>query len=114
MFVEALATESARKLPLQEAWSRTIAYFLTTAKGEPNGDFENDITLPGLFLDANSVSLKGNTATWTFKPEQIGLMDYEMYAESRIVNTWAFVVSGLILAGLIVVVLLPRFRGIRK
>jgi hypothetical protein len=114
LLVEALGTESARKLPLQEAWSRTITYYLTTAKGEPNGDFENVITLPGLFLDANSSSLKGNSATWTFKPQQIELTDYEMYAESRIVNTWAFVVSGLLVAGLVLVVALSRFRRTRK
>jgi hypothetical protein len=114
LFVDALGTNSARNLPLQEAWSRTFTFFMTTAQGEPNGEFENVVTLPGLFLDANAGSLKGNTATWTFKPEQIELMDYEMYADSRIVNAWAFIVTGVLVAGLAVLLILPRVRRARR
>ena len=66
-----------------------IVYY-PAAMEQGGGDFENVVTLPGLFLDNNAGKLNGNTATWSFKRDQLELMDYDMHAESRVVNTWAF------------------------
>jgi hypothetical protein len=110
LFVKSLGTESARALPVGEAWTKTMTTFFQTSMEEAGGDFENIVTLPGLFLDTNSGTLNGNTANWSFTRDQLELMDYAMYAESRVVNTWAFIVTGVIAVGFSLLLLLPHFR----
>lgn len=110
LFVKSLGTESARELPVGEAWTKTMTTFFQTSTEEAGGGFESIVTLPGLFLDTNAGKLNGNTATWTFSRDQLELMDYAMYAESRVVNTWAFIVTGVIAVGFSLLLLLPHFR----
>ena len=110
LFVKTLGTESARQLPLGEAWTKAMMFYYRTAMDEGGGDFENTVTLPGLFLDTNAGKLKGNTATWSFKSDQLELMDYEMHAEARLVNTWAFIVSGVVGVGFLVLLIVPLLR----
>jgi hypothetical protein len=111
LFVKSLGTESARQLPLNEAWTKTMVFFYQAVEKDEGGDFENVVTLPGLFLDTNAGEVKGNTATWSFKrPGQLELMDYEMHAESRVVNTWAFIVSGVVAVCFLILLLIPLFR----
>jgi hypothetical protein len=112
--VHSLGTELARNLPLEQAWLNTSAYLLDAIRNDPEGDFENTITLPGLLLDTNAGKVQGNTAGWSFKPDQIELMDFSMYAESRVVNTWAFIVTGAIVLGSILVIAFPSLRRTRK
>ena len=114
LFVKTLGTESARQLPLAESWKKTMEFFIQAVENPAGGDFENVVTLPGLFLDTNAGKLNGNTANWRFKGDQLELMDYEMYAESRMVNTWAFIVSGVIAVGVLVLLLVPLLRSKRS
>lgn len=111
LFVKALGTESVRQLPLAESWKKTMEFVYGAVENDAEGNFENTVTLPGLFLDTNAGTLNGNTATWQFGRDQLELMDYEMYAESRIVNTWAFIVSGVLAVGAVLVLLIPLFRA---
>lgn len=113
LFVKALGTESARNLPLGEAWAKSMAVFYQAAMDGAGGDFENVVILPGLFLDTNAGKLNGNTAGWSFKRDHLELMDFEMHAESRLVNLWAFIVSGVIAVGSVLLLLIPYF-GWRK
>jgi hypothetical protein len=114
LFVRVLGTPSARLLPLEESWDRAIQYATGTAAEEAEGEFENVVILPGLFLDTNAGNLKGNTATWSFKRDQIELTDYVMFAESRVVNTWAFILSGVVAVGFLGLLLIPLLRSGRR
>ncbi len=64
-------------------------------------DFHNEAEMPGLITITNSSALSGNRVAWDLFPMAFLLEDYSMVVESRVINVWAFVLSGLILLGLI-------------
>ena len=63
------------------------------------------IRMPGLLLQSNSQKIEGAQAGWDLPYYRFFFEDFTMSAESRVINTWAFVVAGIILliaaAGLI-------------
>ncbi|MCX6303587.1 MAG: hypothetical protein NT040_01335 [Bacteroidetes bacterium] len=63
--------------------------------------FHVETEMPGLITGTNSTALKGNRVSWDIFPMAFLLEDYTMEVESRIINVWAFVLSGLILLGLV-------------
>ena len=72
--------------------------------------YKQNVEMPGLITETNSVSLKGNTVSWNFDPVPILFRDYEMYVESRVVNYWAFILLGVVLLMLISLLLIKSFR----
>jgi len=64
-------------------------------------EYTNIVQIPGLILSTNSKTIEGNTLTWKFGLLQFLLMDYEMEVESRIINVWAFILSGLFILTII-------------
>lgn len=60
------------------------------------GDFTNHIVMPGLIIDTNANILEGNRVSWKFEPQRFLWEDYAMWVESRVVNTWAMVMTGVI------------------
>ncbi|MBN2414706.1 hypothetical protein JXO52_02640 [bacterium] len=68
------------------------------------------VTMPGLFLDANCDGVMGDVAEWKINPDRFLLSDYEMKAESRLINIWAVAVSGIVVLALLVLLLVPLFR----
>jgi hypothetical protein len=74
----------------------------------------NIVQMPGLILSANGSAIEGNTVTWKFKPKQLEVADYRMSATSRVTNTWAFVVSGMMALGFLLIVIMGLFRGGRS
>lgn len=102
--VRTFQTASFRKLKtsLNPAFTEAVQHWLTDPKGdEASGNYGNSIVLPGVLLETNAPDVKGNEASWHLDVRQLQLRDYEMHAESRTVNLWAFVVSGLLGIGLI-------------
>jgi hypothetical protein len=63
------------------------------------------IRMPGLLLQTNSPKIEGSETAWEFTYYDFFFSDCKMTAESRIVNSWAFIVAGIVLlaalAGLI-------------
>lgn len=68
------------------------------------------VEMPGLITETNSVMLKGNQVSWVMNPMPLLLDGYEMYVESRIVNTWAYVFSGLVILVMIVLIILKALK----
>jgi len=66
-----------------------------TGKGDA-GDFVNVLVLPGILISTNASSVKGAETEWHIGLHQLQLQEYIMSAESRTVNVWAFVISGLV------------------
>ncbi|MDF1550658.1 MAG: hypothetical protein P1P88_22745 [Bacteroidales bacterium] len=76
--------------------------------GQPG--FKYNLQMPGLLIDTNSESIKGNMLSWQFEPTEAFFVTTVQRAESRIINLWAFVVSGLFLMGVLIFLLIPTFR----
>lgn len=55
------------------------------------------IRMPGLLLQTNSTEIKGSDLAWDVDYYDFFFKDFTMTAESRTVNTWAFIVAGLLL-----------------
>lgn len=72
--------------------------------------YSETVEMPGLILETNSVMLKGNQVSWEIQPLNLLLQPYEMVAESRVVNNWAFVVTGIVLLLLVGVLIVKAFR----
>jgi hypothetical protein len=55
------------------------------------------IKMPGLLLQTNSPKIEASETGWDLTYYDFFFKDYVMTAESRKVNTWAFIVAGLVL-----------------
>ena len=72
--------------------------------------FDRKLIVPGELSYTNADTLKGDTLQFSFRFHRFLTENYEMRAESRIVNKWAFYVSGAIL----LLALITLFLGKRK
>ncbi|NJO88395.1 MAG: hypothetical protein HC831_05070 [Chloroflexia bacterium] len=72
--------------------------------------FKYNLQMPGLLLDTNSEIIKGNQLSWQFEPIEAFFIETSHKAESRIINVWAFWISGIFLVMVIIFLLLPVFR----
>lgn len=68
------------------------------------------IRMPGLLINTNSNQIEGNSLSWEVDSFDAYFKDYPMTAESRIVNIWAFVVSGIAIAILLFSLVWSVFR----
>ncbi|MBU4445439.1 MAG: hypothetical protein L6422_00755 [Candidatus Marinimicrobia bacterium] len=68
--------------------------------------------MPGLLIDTNAETVEGNKVVWEVGTGKFFLRDFEMWAESRIVNRWAIPVTAVILlvicGGLVIAVFRRR------
>lgn len=82
----------------------------TQVAGRADGEYTSTVVMPGTILDTNTKEIKGNSAAWRFSDEQLGIADVEMVVESRSVNLWPLLVTGLVVIGLIILPSLLRQR----
>jgi hypothetical protein len=69
-------------------------------------EFHIEVTLPGMITQTNSNTLKGNTVRWDVHLMSFLLEDQVMTAESKVMNTWAYILAGFIILGLIIVLVI--------
>jgi len=62
-----------------------------------NKSFNYKLILPGKSISSNNAITAGDTLTWKLDAYRMVYSDYELTAQSRKTNTWAFVVSAVIL-----------------
>ena len=79
-----------------------------------DGDYVSTVVMPGTILETNAEEVKGNSAVWRFAGEHLGIADVEMRVESRSVNIWALLVTGLVVVVLIVLPVALRLRQERR
>ena len=72
--------------------------------------YPETVEMPGLIIETNSVMLKGNQVSWEVQPLTLLFQPYEMFVESRVVNNWAFVVTGIFLVLLIIVMIVKAVK----
>jgi hypothetical protein len=73
--------------------------------------FKQTVEMPGIITETNSTELKGNQVSWEVEPDSFFVKEYVMHVESRVVNYWAFALTGIVFLLLIVVIL---FKGFKK
>ena len=76
----------------------------------PLDGYTSVVEMPGMITATNSFEVVGNQVRWEVEAHPILFSDYEMYVESRVVNYWAFVLSGIVLALLIILLVYRTFR----
>lgn len=60
--------------------------------------------MPGLLLQTNADSISGNQTFWNINEKYFFAKDYKLIAKSRMVNKWAFILSGFIAVGLLILI----------
>jgi hypothetical protein len=60
------------------------------------------VEMPGIITATNSEMLRGNQVSWDVHIEAFFIGDLVMYAESRVINSWAFILSGVVVLALLV------------
>lgn len=68
------------------------------------------IKMPGLLIDTNSEQIEGSTLSWEADFFNFYFKGLEMKAESRVINTWAFVVAGIVILALLIGLMWNIFR----
>jgi hypothetical protein len=77
------------------------------------GEYVNTVVMPGVIIATNASEVRGTTVVWRFTHEHLALMDYPMHVESRVINLWAIIVTGLVvLSALAVPAFLRRRAGL--
>jgi hypothetical protein len=71
-----------------------------------DGDYTNYVQLPGKLLNTNANSIQNGELIWNIESKN-EYLDYEMWAKTRIVNKWLWIVSGLIVLLSILLLVLP-------
>lgn len=82
--------------------------------GDADGEYINEVIMPGIILDTNADALEGNKAGWKFNEKRFFYSDFTMSIESRIINMWAiYVTAGLVIL-IVLFLLLPGFKKAGK
>jgi hypothetical protein len=105
---EAFSLLNDMKPPILEDFTKKID--MVEAIFELEG-YTEEVEMPGLITGTNSAMLKGNQVRWEFQPMAVIVSDFEMYAESRVINYWAFVLAGIILLALVVLLVIKGWSA---
>lgn len=74
-------------------------------------DYDHMVIMPGLLMDTNAETVGGDTLKWDLTFIKYLDSDYVMYAESRLTNTWAYIVSVLIVLLAAIIPFLGKLRA---
>lgn len=92
---------------------RQITFPVFMAKCRDNNFMTDNVSfslgMPGLLLSTNADAVAGNVCTWEV-PETVQWINFEMVAESRSVNQWAFYVTGILILLLLILLIGRIFR----
>ncbi len=72
--------------------------------------YTNELLMPGLIVDTNAETVEGNKVVWEVEIGKFFLRDFEMWAESRIVNRWAVPVTAVIVVVICIGLVITVFR----
>lgn len=76
--------------------------------------FVNTILMPGELLTSNALKFEEDACIWEVRFEKFFVNDFEMFAESRIINRWAIITSILGASVLVIFLLSLAFRKKRR
>ena len=73
--------------------------------------YDNYVTMPGLILDTNSEAIDGNNVSWEPVHQNFLIKEYTMWVESRVVNRWALVITGIVVSISLILLIVALFRS---
>lgn len=76
----------------------------------PDAKIKCSTFMPGVLLQTNADSISDNQTFWNFNEKYFFAKDYQLVAKSRIVNKWAYILSGFIVVGLLILI----FRRVKE
>lgn len=74
-------------------------------------DYDNKVIMPGLLIDTNAEFVNCDTLIWDVELIKYLDSDFVMFAESKVTNFWAYILSGFII---LIAVLIPFLGKLRK
>ncbi len=89
----------------QELKNKLAAFEIFWTEG-----YTNKVFMPGRLIDANAEAVESNKVVWEVEVGNFFLRDFEMRAESRIVNRWAIPVTAVILVVICGGLVIAAFR----
>ena len=75
-----------------------------------DGSFVTNAVMPGLITGSNAQTIEGNKATWRDYKDYAKVLGYTMWIESKQVNWWAVIVTGVIVALIAILLVLSTLR----
>lgn len=69
-----------------------------------------EVEMPGLITETNSTKMHGNIVSWGVDGTTFFFEDYEMNVESRVINYWAFILSGIVVLLLLIALIVKIFK----
>ncbi|MCK9399146.1 MAG: hypothetical protein M0Q51_03995 [Bacteroidales bacterium] len=93
--------------PLFEDFAKKLKMLETIIELE---GYTEEVEMPGLITNTNSAMLNGNQVGWEFQFGYVLISDFEMYAESRVINYWVFILAGLVLLALVIILVIKAVR----
>ncbi|HTY36254.1 MAG TPA: hypothetical protein VMH23_04035 [Bacteroidota bacterium] len=100
-------------MKLRQALAEAIHQLMENfeARQSNEGKYTNTVMMPGVIVETNAKELSGSRVEWSFSDKQLSMLDLEMHVESRVVNTWAIVVSAVVVLGLLAVPVVLQVRN---
>lgn len=71
-------------------------------------DYEHNITLPGMLLNTNAPQIIDGFPNWKFGAELFVFCDHTMWAESKKINKWTFIVTGIVIILSVIMLLFKK------
>jgi hypothetical protein len=93
--------------PIFESLDNKIRLFENLLMAE---EYRVEVEMPGLITATNSTEMIGNTVSWEVPNMSFFFEDYVMMVESRVINNWAFWLSGAVLLLLLIAMIVRIFR----
>jgi hypothetical protein len=98
------ALEAAR--PHLERYDRAVD-FMQHLQGP---GYSVGVIMPGIITNTNGSALEGSTVRWKDIMDRVFFEGYTMWVESRVINWWAIVVSGVVLLAIGVLLVVGLMR----
>jgi len=112
--LEVIFTRILKSTAVRTAWQlKAPAFREIKSKRELNfadDTFVTNVIMPGLIVASNARTIEGNKATWRDFSDYARILGYTMWVESRQVNWWAVILTGLIVAFLAAFLVLSSVR----
>lgn len=80
-----------------EAFDRKMSFLEEVA----TTGFTTRVEMPGLITDTNARAIEGTTVSWSDFKAYCYVRDYTMWVESRMINWWAIILTGVVVLALV-------------
>ncbi|MCK5702577.1 MAG: hypothetical protein KAI29_15540 [Cyclobacteriaceae bacterium] len=95
--------EISVKVNLEEKYEKELFVGLSE-------EYDNKVNMPGLLMDTNAEIVEGDTLIWGVDLIKYIDSDFVMFAESKVTNRWAYILSGFIILIAVIIPFLGKLK----